>query len=142
MKAMSMKPPLPEHILRMIDFAERQKLGREFRTFEEMQLAAERYTERKLHAQIRNLLSLNALIFFESRMDRRTTQRKGAPDFLFAKNGVPVAWECKTGKSKLRPEQEEMLEAMKKNGWHTKVIRSLQEAADDLREITGPDAIR
>jgi hypothetical protein len=28
-----------------------------------------------------------------------------------------------------------MLETMKKNGWRTKVIRSLQEAVDELKEI-------
>jgi hypothetical protein len=135
MKAMSMKPPLPDHILRMIDFAERQKLGREFRTFEEVQLNAERYTERKLHAQIRNLLSLKEIVYFESRMDRRTTQRKGTPDFIFAAKGIPIAWECKTGKSKLSPEQEQMLQAMEVNGWRIKVVRSLQEAAEALKDI-------
>jgi hypothetical protein len=132
---MSLKPPLPDHILRMIDFAERQKLGREFRTFEEVQLNAERYTERKLHAQIRNLLSLKEITYFESRMDRRTTQRKGAPDFIFAVRGIPVGYECKTGNSKLRPEQEELLEKMRFNGWHVRIIRSIKEAADDLKEL-------
>ena len=135
MKTLTFKAPLPEHILRMIDFAERKKMGKHFRTSEEIASDAERITERKLHAQIRSLLSLKNIVYFESRMDKRTTQKKGAPDFIFATKGIPVAWECKVGKGKLRPEQEEMLCKMEVNGWRIKVVRSLQEASEALKDM-------
>jgi hypothetical protein len=149
MKPMSLKPPFPDHILRMIDFAERQKLGKNFRTMDEIQTRAEHIGERKLHAQIRNLLSLKGIIYLEQRMDKPSRGVKGWPDFTFAvllnkPNKVdptnvtcvpiPCAWECKVGNSKLRPEQEELLRRLQAppNAWRVKVIRSLQEAADEL----------
>jgi hypothetical protein len=50
---------------------------------------------------------------------------------------VPCGWECKVGNSKLRPEQEELLRRLQAppNAWRIRVIRSLQEAADELKEL-------
>jgi hypothetical protein len=149
---MSLKPPFPDHILRMIDFAERQKLGKHYRTMDEIQSHAERVSERKLHAHIRNLLNYKGIVFLEQRMDKRSRGVKGWPDFTMAvllqkpsKSDptnvtcvpIPMAWECKVGDSKLRPEQEEMLRRMQTepNGWRIKIIRSLQEAADELKAL-------
>ena len=151
MKPIPLNPPFPDHVLRMIDFAERQKLGKAFRTNEEIQSAAEHYTERKLHAQIRNLLSLKGIVYLEQRMDKRSRGIKGWFDFTFAVLlnkpnkidpcnvtcvPIPCGWECKVGKSKLRPEQEELHRRLQPpNGWRVKVIHNLQEAAEELKAL-------
>ena len=130
----------------------RASLGKHYRTWDEIQTQATMTNERSLHAQIRNLLNLKGIVFFESRMDRKTTQPKGTPDFIFSvllerpeKHDptsnlcvpLPVAWEIKVGNLKLRPEQETMLRNMQRrpNAWNCKVIRSLQEAADELKAM-------
>lgn len=112
----------------------------------------EHRTEKQLHAQIRNLLNLKGIVYSENRMDKRSSTTVGWPDFtacvLLNKPNkvdplnvtyvpVPLAWEIKVGNAKLRPEQEEMLRRMQAppNGWRVKVIRSLQEAADELKSL-------
>jgi hypothetical protein len=149
---MKLKFPLPDHVLKMIEPSERQKLGKGFLTMDEVTAKAEAYNERKLHAQIRNLLNLKGIIFVESRMDKKTTTIKGIPDFIFAVLlnkpnkidptnvtcvPIPCAWEIKVGNAKVTPEQSEMLWKLQKepNAWRVKVIRSLQEAADELKQL-------
>ena len=108
--------------------------------------------ERKLHAQIRNLLNLKGIEYLESRMDKRTTFKVGWPDFTFAVLldkpnkmdptnvtcvPIPIVWEIKVSNAKLRPEQQEMFWKLQKkpNGWRCVVIRSLQQACDELRSL-------
>src|SRR5947207_5398930 len=97
-------------------------------------------TEKELHQKIRTLLDHHDIVYFESRMDKKTTQRKGVPDFLFAVDpgnsgslaypfnagdvtiperhtsminlGAACAWECKTETGKLSEEQRAMLTKM------------------------------
>jgi hypothetical protein len=104
-------------------------------------------TERDLHKSIRALLNAKRIVFFESRMDKRTTQRKGVPDFVFSVKSSPlgsrlgyntaVAWEAKVGNGKLRPEQQTMFEAMQRhpNQWHCAVVRSLDDAIKELEAL-------
>jgi hypothetical protein len=152
MKPLTLKSPFPDHILRMIDFAERQKLGKHFRTMNEIQTEGERISERKLHVQIRNLLSLKGIVFLEQRMDKRSRGVKGWPDFtasvVIQKPSkvdptnvmcvpIAIAWEVKLPGKKLSPEQEEISRKMTAfpNGWHYRVIHSVDEALDDLRNF-------
>jgi|SRR5215472_1498792 len=149
---MNIKNPnlLPDHIKRMIDHAQRKKLG--IVTNEERSLRLEHYNERRLHSQIRQLLHLKGIVFLESRMDKRSHMTVGWPDFTFAVLmqkpnkidptnvtcvPIPCAWECKVGNRKVTPEQVEMMWKLQKepNAWRVKVIRTLQEAADELRAL-------
>jgi hypothetical protein len=152
MKGINLKPPFPDKILRLMDPAVRQGLGKHFRTMSEINSQNEYRNERALHSQIRNLLNLKGVIYLEQRMDKRSRGIKGWPDFTFAvllnkpskadpvnvtMVPVPCGWECKVGNSKLRPEQEELLRRLQAppNAWRIRVIRSLQEAADELKEL-------
>lgn len=100
-------------------------------------------SEKDLHRQIRQLLDAKGIVYFESRMDRPTTQRKGVPDFIFAVWRrceawiYPVAWECKIGKGKLSSEQEETFKRLQRppNAWQCTVIRSLDEAIAELERL-------
>ena len=104
-------------------------------------------SEASLHKAIAKLLSLKKIVFVHSRTDRPTTQQKGVPDFLFAVRAVSadkaswrveaVAWEVKTERGKLRPEQAEMHFSMQRipNYWRVKVIRSLDDAIAELDEL-------
>jgi|SRR5215472_168926 len=138
---------LPEHIKRMIGHAQRHALG--IVTNEERSHKVERYNERKLHSQIRQLLGLKGIAYLEMRMDRRSHATVGWPDFTFCVPlgpdksdptnnvhvAVPCAWECKVDGRKPTTEQVEMHLRMIGNGWRVRIIRSLKEAADELKAL-------
>ena len=130
-----MKFPLPDHVIRLIAAPERKALG--LKTQEEAALAAEIKSERDLHKAVGNLLRLRGIEFFESRMDRKTTRRKGEPDFLFALERAAVAWELKLPGRQLDPEQEKMFQKMsaKPNGWICRIIHSVDEALSELKRL-------
>jgi hypothetical protein len=111
-----------------------------------MNMEREITTERELHDAVRDLLDRRGIVYFHSRMDKRTTQQKGVPDFIFSVgirwmfgvtagvNAVPFAWECKIGKGKLSEDQEKMMARLiaPPNKWRVTVIRSVQDALEDL----------
>lgn len=116
---------LPQRIIDLMEKPERKDLG--VKTSGEIAEKIEAENERELQNQCANLLRLRSIWFFQSRMDRRTTNPVGTPDFLFAIHGVPIAVECKTDSGKLRDEQEDTMSHMTQNGWRCVVIRSVQE---------------
>jgi hypothetical protein len=151
-KHLTFSLPLPDNILRLMDPQERRKLGKDARLMEEINQDTWHRSERELHAQVRNLLNLKGIVYSENRMDKRSGTTVGWPDFTFAvllnkpnkvdplnvtMIPVPIGWEMKVGNNKLRPEQEEMLRRMQAppNAWRVKIIRSLQEAADELKSL-------
>jgi len=93
-------------------------------------------TEREIHKEISKYLGLLNLWHCHSRMDRRTSNTVGTPDFLFAYRGRFVAWEIKCPWSRaLRPEQAKAREAIIAQGGEWRLITSLAEAQAHLREI-------
>ena len=143
---MHIKDPklIPDHVKRMIAHSERVKLG--IKTNEEQQERVDDYNERKLHGEICQLLNLKGIAYCHARMDKKSRMTKGWPDFTFAVglssdgvgiSTVPCAWECKVGKGQLSLEQEEMRIRMisPPNAWRCRVIHSLKEAADELKEL-------
>ena len=94
-------------------------------------------SERELHAEIAAILDAKGIVFVRSRMDKKTTNRKGTPDFLFSIRGHSFAWEVKTEKGRLSLEQERMLDPMSNppNNCNVSVIRSAGEAIEKLYEL-------
>lgn len=68
-------------------------------------------------------------------MDRKTTGKKGWPDFTFAVNGRACVIEVKVADNKLTEEQERILAGLYRNGWHVGVVRSLQEVKEFLQKV-------
>ena len=147
-----MKLQLTDKVLKLVSKADRQKLG--LKTMDEINAAAEAQTERDLHKYIRGLLELRGIEFIESRMDKRTTQKRGVPDFLFTvafhpvpemKDGAVVmswwpiacAWELKLPGRVLDPDQKAMFERLstRPNCWCCRVIRSVDEALAELKKL-------
>ncbi len=98
--------------------------------------------ERALHADIIRYLDFVLVsktghrgYFRHDSMHKRTSCRKGAPDFEFPYRGTSVHWECKVGRNTLTPEQEEIREQIIRQGGQYRVIHSLHEAQQHLREI-------
>ncbi len=136
---------ITDNMVRLMSKADRKRLG--FKTREEAISEAEIKSERDLHKQIGNLLRLRGIVFFESRMDKKTTRKKGEPDFLFSVailNGpptntiaVPCAWECKTGSGQLSDDQKAVAVKLTTfpNHWRFVVIRSVDEALAELKRM-------
>jgi hypothetical protein len=87
--------------------------------------------ERQLQNQIHSWLRLKGITAIRSRMDRKTSNNKGTPDFLFAIGGRAVAIECKMRGLHPTIEQQKMLVALENDGWRVAVIHSL----DELRSV-------
>lgn len=131
---MKLDGPLPEHFLSKLPPEERAKLGRAGMTSEEAQARYEAKTEKELQKQIWHFLTRNKIAFFQPRMDRKTTTRKGSPDFLCAVEGAFVAIEtkCKNTQGKLTPEQKEMMTYVINSGGIYLLIYSLEELQQAL----------
>lgn len=119
---------LPPNVLRCLPVADRRRLGKAGLLPEEALAKEEVRAERDLQRLVANLLRLRGIPFNASRMDRRTTCVSGWPDFTLVTKGVPMAWEVKTKKGQLTPQQERLHILMQACGWRVSVIRSIREA--------------
>lgn len=130
---------LPPHFLDKIDPRDRRALG--LRSDAERRETAVAKDEREIQKQIANYLRLLNIWFAQSRMDRRTSNTVGTPDFLFCYHGRFVAWEVKCPWSRcLRMEQAMARKAILAQRGQWRMITSLQEAQEHLRfldEICG-----
>lgn len=129
---------LPENILSRMAPEDREALGERGRTNNDRREQAIAKDEREIQKQVAGYLRLLNLWHVQSRMDRRTSNTVGTPDFIFVRKGKPVFWEVKCPWSRsLRPEQAKAREAILAEGGEWRLITSLAEAQAHLREIDG-----
>lgn len=129
---------LPPTLRKQIDNADRPEIPKHLQpgVTNEAREKAIAKDEREIQGQIANLLRLHGLWFTQSRMDRRTANTVGTPDFLFPYKGHWIAWEVKCPwNQKLRPEQAQARDKIIAQGGLWRLITSLQEAQQHLREI-------
>lgn len=116
---------LPENIRRCMPTEQRKQLAIPTNDEANAKFVARR--EKELQNQIANLLRQRNVVFFQQRMDKRTTGRVGQPDFIFAIRGRACAVECKMPFSYLTVEQGDVLTSLICDGWHIFVARGLDE---------------
>lgn len=89
--------------------------------------------ETDLHKEIMKLFKKLGIFYIRSRTDKRTTQRKGIPDFILAIHGIAIALEVKTENNKLSKDQIDVADEMmaSPNKWMWFEVRSI----DDVSEI-------
>jgi hypothetical protein len=144
---------LPEKILHLMSPEDRKALGKAGWTKAECEDRAEAKNERELSRQIVSLLRRHGIEPIVSRTDKRSTNNVGTPDILFALGVIerpfndcgavehlaPVAcaWELKHGNGKFSEEQKKMgiLLQCSPNSWRYRVIRSYDEALDELKAL-------
>lgn len=121
-----------------MDPKDRKSLGKAGVTSEEAERKRLARSERELQDQIANYLHYKGIFFVRSRMDKKTTTRKGTPDFIFAARqhvgssdsfviAFPTAIEVKVGNNTLTREQEEVRHQMLRNGWRYHVVTTFDE---------------
>lgn len=81
--------------------------------------------EAKLHAEIIKVCIAQNWPFVHSRMDRKTTTKKGVPDFGIITELGTVWIECKGPETKTSPAQRIFIAMAKKLGTHVKICRSM-----------------
>jgi hypothetical protein len=91
--------------------------------------------ERKLQSLVANYLNLHAIYFEQDRMDKRTSGKKGRPDFRCCYRGRFLAIECKAESGRLSSEQAVELARIRKSGGYTCVAMLLEDVQGALREI-------
>lgn len=98
---------LPTSFLRKLPPAERKRLGKAGLTPEDVAVVVETRAERELQNDMANMLRQRNLFFSRSRMDRKTTQRKGMPDFFIVlPGGRALMVEAKVEGGELREDQK------------------------------------
>lgn len=125
---------LPQNIVDRMDPKDRAALGQ--KSSAEARAAAIAKDERELQKQIAGYLRLLNVWHVQSRMDRKTSNTVGAPDFIFPYKGAAVFWEVKCPWSRsLRPEQAHARERIEAQEGEWRLITSLAEAQAHLREL-------
>lgn len=133
--------PIPDSILSKLDADTRKSMGKRGRTMQEIEASQSVKSERELQEQCVALLKIKGVFPQVPTFGRKTTGRKGWPDLTFAypitgqQWGIPCAWELKMPKGELSADQ--MIEAgrLAANGWCVKVIRSVEQMRDALKEL-------
>ena len=128
--------PVPGNILGCMSEADQRRFSRTGKTPAEAREHAVAKDERELQKQIANWLRLRGIWFTQSRMDRRTSNTVGTPDFIFCHRGRFVAWEVKCPWSRaLRPEQQKAADAIVAAGGEWRLVTSLAEAKGHLGDL-------
>lgn len=132
---MKMNSVLPDAFLKCLPMSERRKLGQ--MTAEEAVLKQEVKSERHLQRQIVSLLRLRGIEPLVPTFGKKTRLTIGWPDITFAAYGIPSVWEIKLPGAKRSLEQEQMAARLSSppNSWRYRIIRNVDEALAELKEI-------
>jgi len=90
--------------------------------------------ESELHDQVESFLRRNGIPYIHSRMDRRSTIRKGWPDFTAMRNSRVACVELKTKNGKLSADQQEVVLELQRAGVPITVCSNLMKAIRFLIE--------
>jgi hypothetical protein len=135
-----MKPGLlPQRYIELMSVVDRATLG--VKTKDEMAKAWKAKSERDLQRQLVQYLRLRGIEILWHATHKKSTATVGWPDIIFAVMSggfcTPCAWEVKFGAGTLSPEQNDVLQRMqaRPNCWRVRVIRTFNDAVDELREM-------
>jgi hypothetical protein len=120
----------------LIEPADRQELGLQVsKAMHKRKLnTIERDEQRTLAAWLKLREDDGVLVFDWSRTDRRSTCRKGMPDFKLYRFGRVLLGEMKIEDGRLSADQVEMMERFKRAGTQVQLWRSAAEAIEKIRD--------
>lgn len=116
---------------------DRASLGPTANTIVDAVTIADPKAEKELQRQIAGYLRTREIYFGVQRMDKKSTNVVGLPDFVFPYYGKFVALEAKTPVGKQSPEQIEAQQKIEAAGGIYAVVRSVQEVAAVLNGMAG-----
>jgi hypothetical protein len=130
---------LPNHVLKLMEPADRKALGKAGVTAEEAIAKAEARSERQSQRTFSNWLSLRELYFITPRSDKRSTIKPGHPDFTILAGGRVLFIEMKTPAGRLRYEQEQCIAELIAKGFPVVIARNELEAIRATRQFLGEE---
>ena len=129
-------PAVPsEGFLAALPEEERRKLGRAGITREEAEATYKRGQEIQLQRLITNYLNLNEIYYEWDRTDKRTSGKRGRPDFRCCVKGLWLALECKAEGETLSKEQAIEALRLRKSGGKFVVVFSLKDAIEAIADV-------
>lgn len=116
---------LAPNLLRRMDKAERDALGKNGLLPEERQAKMDVKLEKELQNYIVSYCARNDWIFFRQRMDRKATSTLGQPDFIiFPGDNKTLLIECKTASGRISDVQAQLFHRFEKRGYTVHLVRS------------------
>lgn len=95
--------------------------------------------ESELHDEIIRVCKCRGWFYVHARMDKRTTQACGTPDFIIADGNGETYWiECKRKGSKPTPEQLATICHLRHNGHIAGIVTNMAEFWKLITERTAP----
>jgi len=128
---------LPSKILEKMAPADRRKHfpGNAGLTADECRSKALKGLEKDLQKQLSALLNRRGIPYINPPMHKASSLPLGWPDYsIFLPGGKTIFWEAKVNSS-LRPDQAKVRDILQNNGHEWRLIRSLFEAQEHLREV-------
>lgn len=137
---MGLKPiELPDALVRAIAKGDRKVLG--LVTSEEALCAQELRQEREMHKLFANWLRLHGVPFIHARMDKKSTIRRGWPDFTLLWGGRALCLEFKLPGEGLDPDQIEVHRELTLNGTPVQTVHSVAEAIGAAQSLIASAAM-
>lgn len=124
---------LPDHVLKLLTPEQRKAIGKAGITATEAQAKYQKVAEKAIHESVRKWLTLRAIPYVHSRMDKASTIRKGWPDFTVLHQGRAYCLELKAPGGVLSDEQKQCLAELETTGTPCKVAYSDAEAISWLK---------
>lgn len=119
--------PIPDNILRLMP-KEMRPLGKAGFTKEEIEALNDKKTEKNIHDDIESFLRRNSIPYDHSRMDRKTTNKVGDPDFKIYMFNHVLFLEIKKPGGKLSEEQKKRITELEHRGNTVEVCYSYDQA--------------
>ena len=126
---------LPAHVLKLMNRADRARLGKAGRTPEDIEALVHHRLEADLQGQICEWLRMREVEYIKPDMRKRSRMPPGWPDFTFAWRGVPCGVECKVRDEEPTQEQRTQHARMAANGWRIVVARTLMDVIELTRRV-------
>jgi hypothetical protein len=125
----------PDHFKTKLPPEERKAMGKAGWTKEDAEARFSCRQERRLQDEVAAWLDISGIWYSRSRMDKRTTNKAGTPDFLCCVEGQFFAIECKSARGRLSEAQDEAI----KHIWACRGIAiiaySLKRVIDEVESI-------
>lgn len=128
---------IPDNILRRINPIERKQFGKAGLTREECAQRALAKRERDMHNVFEDWLKLKGIPYDHSRMDKKTTQQCGVPDFLVIWKQKVCPIEFKMPGNNPSPEQQDFIERLNATGTTTYICTAAYEAIEITKRELG-----
>lgn len=117
---------LPDNIISKMSAADRKRL--KLKTSEEVLEEQNAREELEHQEKLCEYLNLKEIPYWHSRTDRKTTTKKGTPDFCIVYKGAALIIECKGPRGKLTESQRQFIDRLQNAQTYVHITRSSNES--------------